>query len=75
MVIACKPYGNPKQAQVFVIGHDPLLQRSEAKAETAFYLDYLERDYPTRQGERRKYELARAVVDYIRHLAGGSLEC
>lgn len=70
---ACRPFGDPKTAQVFVIGHDPRLQRSDAQAETVFFLDYLDRPKPSVGSEARKYELAEAAVEYVRELTGGQV--
>jgi len=66
----CKPYGNVKRAKILVIGHDPRLQRSEAQAQYAFFLDCLEQPIPKPYPERRKYGLASSAVAYIKHLAG-----
>ncbi len=38
-----KPFGDPKKATILVIGHDPRLQTSFAEAETAFFMDLLEK--------------------------------
>lgn len=70
---ACRPFGNPAEARVFVIGHDPRLQKSHAEAATVFFLDYLEKPKPTRSSEARKYGLAEATVEYIDHLTGGTV--
>ena len=69
----CQPFGNLAQARVFAIGHDPRLQRSDAEAETVFFLDYLERGRPTQKSEAAKYDLASATVEYIYHLTGGEV--
>jgi hypothetical protein len=58
---------------VFVIGHDPTLQRSEAQAHTVFFLDYLDRPKPVSHSEARKYGLAEAAVKYVRDLCGEQL--
>jgi hypothetical protein len=67
-----KPFGNLSTASIMVIGHDPRLQRGKAEAKYAFFLDYLEiyNVTPSYGPEKRKYELARAVVDYVSKLAG-----
>ena len=70
---SCKPYGNAAKVRVLVIGHDPRLKQSTAQAQYAFFLDYLEEPHPSSRSERRKYELASDVVDYIRCLGGASL--
>lgn len=65
-----KPFGNVNTATILVIGHDPRLQRSQAEAEVAFFLDYLARPRPASRSEARKYDLAQAVRDYVNELAG-----
>ena len=69
-VSVTKPYGNPKIADLLVIGHDPRLQESDTEAEYVFFMDYLERELPKQKLELRKYSLARAVIDYISYLTG-----
>jgi hypothetical protein len=69
-VSAVKPFGDLSQATILVIGHDSRLQRSDAAAEVALFMDYLARPKPTQPSEARKYELAEAVVDYVAALAG-----
>jgi hypothetical protein len=69
----CQPFGDPATARVFVIGHDPRLQRSDAQAETAFFLDYLGRGKPSAPSEARKYGLAEAAAEYVRELTGGQV--
>ena len=67
-----KPFGNPASAEILLIGHDPRLQSSQAQAEYAFFLDYLQRyaAAPTYGPEKRKYGLANALLDYVSALAG-----
>jgi hypothetical protein len=67
-----QPYGDLKTASILIIGHDPLLQKSDAHAGKAFFFEYLEKDSPppTNKSEARKYGLARAVCDYVKDLAG-----
>ena len=67
-----KPFGNPATADMLVIGHDPRLQSSQAEAEYAFFLDYLQRyaAAPAYGPEKRKYGLANALLDYVSALAG-----
>lgn len=65
-----KPFGDLTTATILVIGHDPRLQRSQAEAQVAFFLDYLTRPRPTSRSEASKYDLAKAVVDYVSALAG-----
>ena len=67
---ATKPFGDLTTATILVIGHDPRLQRSQAEAEVAFFLDYLTRPRATSHPEARKYDLAKAVVDCVGALAG-----
>jgi hypothetical protein len=67
---AARPFGNLDTAAILVIGQDPRLQRSKAEAKVAFFLDYLARPRPTRRPEAKKYNLARAVWDYVSELAG-----
>ena len=69
----CRPFGDPATARVFVVGHDPRLQRSDAEAATVFFLDYLGRPKPSVRSEARKYELAAATVEYVRELTGGKV--
>jgi len=69
----CHPFGDPATARVFVVGHDPRLQRSEAQAETVFFLDYLEPGRPTSAREAAKYDLASAAVEYMQYLTGGEV--
>jgi hypothetical protein len=67
----CQPFGDPARARVFVIGHDPRLQRGDARADMVFFLDYLELSRPTKKSEAAKYDLASAAVEYIEYLTGG----
>ena len=67
---ATKPFGDLTTATILVIGHDPRLQRSQAEAQVAFFLDYLARPRPASRPEASKYDLAKAVVDYVGALAG-----
>ncbi len=65
-----QPFGDPKRASIFVIGHDPRLQRSKAEAQFAFFFEYLLEKRPTSRSEVQKYDLAKKVWDYMIHLAG-----
>jgi len=67
---ATQPFGDLTTATILVIGHDPRLQRSQAEAQVAFFLDYLARPRPASRPEASKYDLAKAVVDYVGALAG-----
>jgi hypothetical protein len=69
----CRPFGDPATARVFVIGHDPRLQKSDAQAASVFFLDYLEPGRPTFGPEAAKYDLASAAVEYMRYLTGGEV--
>jgi hypothetical protein len=64
-----KPFGDINTATILVIGHDPRLQRSQAEASVAFFLDYLDYPCPTSRSEARKYDLAKALWEYINELA------
>lgn len=65
-----KPWGNIETATILIIGHDPRLQKSLAEAEHAFFFEYLESPRPTYGPDAAKYDLAKAVWDYICNLAG-----
>jgi hypothetical protein len=65
-----RPFGDVNTATIMVIGHDPRLQHSKAEAKTTFFFDYLARPRPTSRSETSKYELARAVWDYVSAIAG-----
>jgi len=69
----CRPFGNIDKARILVIGHDPKLQRSDAQAQYAFFLNYLEKQRPTRPSERRKYDFASSAVNYVQQLGGPSV--
>jgi hypothetical protein len=69
----CRPFGSIDKARILVIGHDPRLQKSDAQAQYAFFLNYLEEPRPTRPAERRKYDFASSVVNYVQHLGGPSV--
>jgi hypothetical protein len=68
-----KPFGDTSTATILIIGHDPRLQRSQAEASVAFFLDYLARPRPTSPAEARKYDLAQALWEYANELAGRTL--
>ena len=70
---SCRPFGSIDKARILVIGHDPRLQRSDAQAQYAFFLNYLDEPRPTRPSERRKYDFASSVVNYARYLGGSSV--
>lgn len=65
-----KAFGYLTQAKVLVIGHDPRLTRSKTIAEYAFFADYYSNPIPEKVSEKRKYELAKAVYEYIYELTG-----
>lgn len=70
---SCNPYGNPKNAKIMVIGHDPRLRISEAEAGHAFFLEYLTRDTLTKPSDKRKKDFAVATVEYIKSIVGASI--
>ena len=72
---ATKSFGDLQTAKVFVIGHDPRLQKSTAEAEFAFFFEYLKRydECPTFGPDAKKYGLAKGVWDYINELANRQL--
>ncbi len=57
--------GDPKQARVLVIGHDPRLQISNTLAGHTFFADYYFKPISSQRSERAKYKLAEAVFDYV----------
>jgi hypothetical protein len=75
-MVSTEPFGNLRKATILVIGHDPRLQKSQARAEKAFFFEYLEKyqDCPTFGPEARKYCLANAVWDYVNDLAGRHID-
>lgn len=60
--------GDLSEAKILVIGHDPRLQESDTQAVNAFFANYYFKPIPTKKNELAKYELAKAVFDYIYHL-------
>jgi hypothetical protein len=70
---AVKPFGNAHTSSILIIGHDPRLQYSQAQAQVAFFLGYLARPRPSSASEARKYDLARALWDYVQGLTGRTL--
>jgi hypothetical protein len=66
-----QPFGDINLATILIIGHDPRLQNSQAKAEKPFFFEYLERyqTRPTYGPQAQKYDLAHAVWDYVNELA------
>ncbi len=72
-VSQCKPYGDPSRAKLFIIGHDPRLQRSDTETKHVFFLDLLESPPPQASPERAKYSLARSTIEYIMLLIGWRL--
>ncbi len=67
---AVEPYGDLCTATILVIGHDPRLQRSGARAKQAFFFEFLADPPPPPGPAARKYGLARAVWSYVECLAG-----
>ncbi|HTP27482.1 MAG TPA: hypothetical protein VMK12_17750 [Anaeromyxobacteraceae bacterium] len=70
----CRPYGDAASADVWFLGHDPRLRTSDAKADTCFFLNLLEREGTHSGGEKAKRRLAQALLDYVAELAGGPVE-
>jgi hypothetical protein len=66
---SAKPFGDPKTARIFIIGHDPRLQKSAAEAEFVFFLEYLSKPRSKYGPHASKYDLAKAVWEYISYLA------
>lgn len=62
-------YGNLTTAKALVIGHDPLLQASSAKADYAFFADLYYKPIPKGGHELRQYGLAKKMYDYIAWLS------
>jgi hypothetical protein len=71
MMPSAKPFGDIYKATILIIGHDPRLRTSLSETEQVFFLDYLNKfDSPPSYGpNKKKYELAHAIWDYIDHLA------
>jgi hypothetical protein len=69
-----KPFcaGDPHDARILVIGHDPRLQDSDTQARYAFFADYYFRPAPSQRSELAKYRLAAATYDYISYLTSHS---
>lgn len=67
------PFSDVRIAAILVISHDPRLQRSQAETSVAFFLDYLDRPRPASPSEARKYDLAKALWEYINELAGRTI--
>lgn len=61
-------WGNLKTAKILAIGHDPRLQTSDTIAEYCFFADYFFKPIPPKKSERKKYQLASTLFDYIMHL-------
>ncbi len=51
--------------KVFVIGHDPRLQKSDSIAEYCFFADYFFKAVPIRTSELAKYKLAENLYSYV----------
>lgn len=69
----CAPFGEASRP-LWVIGHDPRLQRSAAEARVAFFLDSLLAPPPSDEAELVKYSLAKALIDYLSMLIGRRVE-
>lgn len=61
-------FGNLKIAKVFIIGHDPRLQKNDTQAGVCFFADYYFKPVPLKGSERAKYGLAKALFSYISDL-------
>ena len=66
-----KPWGNPNNAKILVIGHDPGLQRSQTIAEYCFFADYYFKPKPIRKDELSKCKLAESLYSCVKDLTGG----
>jgi len=66
---AVQPFGDLSTAQILVIGHDPTLQVSDARAEYAFFLELLARK-PQTTAQVCKKNFARRLCQYLDWLAG-----
>jgi hypothetical protein len=66
---AVQSFGNLKTARILVIGHDPTLQNSDAQAEYAFFLEWLDRQ-PTVRAEASQRRFALRLLEYMDWLAG-----
>jgi hypothetical protein len=63
-----QPYGNPLNARILVIGHDPRLQNTDTIATYSFFADYYFKPQPRVPSERAKYDLASALFSYVMFL-------
>lgn len=78
------PFGELNTAKILVVGHDPRLQQSAAEALYPFFFEYLQssslpdQSFPAARPENRaaaaKYDLALALIDYIRFLTAYPVE-
>ncbi|HEY3295651.1 MAG TPA: hypothetical protein VGL38_09435 [bacterium] len=68
---ATLPFGPLDTAKALVIGHDPALQGSATQASYAFFADMYFGPLPASGSERAKYDLAKAMYDYIYCLSNG----
>ena len=55
----------PQNPKALVIGHDPRLNRSETIAEYSLFADYYFKPVPGQKSEKRKYDLAYSLFNYI----------
>jgi hypothetical protein len=67
---ACRPFGNPDTAEVWVIGHDPRLRKSSREADVCFFLNLLEAGPMRSARERAALRLATRVKEYVQQLTG-----
>jgi hypothetical protein len=63
-----QPYGDPLNARILVIGHDPRLQNTDTIAPYCFFADYYFKPQPTLRRERAKYDLASALFSCVMFL-------
>lgn len=68
-----QPYISKSDAKVLVIGHDPKLQKSNTVADFSLFADYYFRPEPKSSSEKRKYELAKAVFNFILKITKGKI--
>jgi hypothetical protein len=68
-----QPIGDLATARILVIGHDPALQHSIARAEYAFFLELLQRP-PMDRAQVRQKQFAFRLLRYLVWLAGRPVE-
>jgi hypothetical protein len=70
----CKPFGNPQNSKIMVVGHDPRLRKSETEAEYCFFLEYLALNTVTSNADKQKKAFAETTVEYIRSIVGSEVQ-